>query len=145
MGTPHGMSPSSSASAGRPCIGISPTTPPSPGRGAGHAASPPAGVSTNLPTSAGARTIQAVSDPALKPCTTSRFDSFHWCLVSHMSVGERRLHLMTLTPAQLDRAVGALLGTAASDALGAPYEFGSPRPPTRGRDGGRRELRLGAR
>ena len=24
-------------------------------------------------------TIQAVSDPALKPCTTSRFDSFHWC------------------------------------------------------------------
>jgi ADP-ribosyl-[dinitrogen reductase] hydrolase len=36
---------------------------------------------------------------------------------------------MTLTPAQLDRAVGALLGTAAGDALGAPYEFGPPRGP----------------
>ena len=36
---------------------------------------------------------------------------------------------MELTPAQLDRAVGALLGTAAGDALGAPYEFGPPRGP----------------
>ncbi|WP_445161432.1 ADP-ribosylglycohydrolase family protein [Mycobacterium sp. Dal123C01] len=36
---------------------------------------------------------------------------------------------MKLTPAQLDRAVGALLGTAAGDALGAPYEFGPPRGP----------------
>lgn len=36
---------------------------------------------------------------------------------------------MTLTPAQLDRVVGALLGTAAGDALGAPYEFGPPRGP----------------
>jgi ADP-ribosyl-[dinitrogen reductase] hydrolase len=36
---------------------------------------------------------------------------------------------MTLTPAELDRAVGALLGTAAGDALGAPYEFGPPRGP----------------
>lgn len=34
-----------------------------------------------------------------------------------------------LTTAQLDRAVGALLGTAAGDALGAPYEFGLPRGP----------------
>ena len=34
---------------------------------------------------------------------------------------------MTLTPTQLDRAVGALLGTAAGDALGAAYEFGPPR------------------
>lgn len=34
-----------------------------------------------------------------------------------------------LTPAQLDRAVGVLLGTAAGDALGAPYEFGPPRGP----------------
>lgn len=29
-----------------------------------------------------------------------------------------------LTPAQLDRACGAVLGTAVGDALGAPYEFG---------------------
>ena len=36
---------------------------------------------------------------------------------------------MTLTLAQLDRAVSALLGTAAGDALGAPYEFGPPRGP----------------
>ena len=36
---------------------------------------------------------------------------------------------MTLTPAQLDRAVGALLGTAAGDALGGPFEFGPPRGP----------------
>ena len=36
---------------------------------------------------------------------------------------------MKLTTAQLDRAVGALLGTAAGDALGAPYEFGPPRGP----------------
>ncbi|BBH18528.1 hypothetical protein Back2_28150 [Nocardioides baekrokdamisoli] len=32
---------------------------------------------------------------------------------------------MTLTTAQLDRACGALLGTAIGDALGAGYEFGS--------------------
>ena len=36
---------------------------------------------------------------------------------------------MTLTTAQLDRAIGALLGTAAGDALGAAYEFGPPRGP----------------
>jgi ADP-ribosyl-[dinitrogen reductase] hydrolase len=36
---------------------------------------------------------------------------------------------MKLTPAQLDRAVGDLLGTAAGDVLGAPYEFGPPRGP----------------
>ena len=36
---------------------------------------------------------------------------------------------MTLTPAQIDRAVGVLLDTAAGDALGAPYEFGPPRGP----------------
>lgn len=36
-----------------------------------------------------------------------------------------------LTPAQLDRAVGAVLGSAVGDALGAGYEFGSaPLPPT---------------
>ena len=31
---------------------------------------------------------------------------------------------MRLSPAQLDRACGAVLGTAVGDALGAPYEFG---------------------
>jgi ADP-ribosyl-[dinitrogen reductase] hydrolase len=36
---------------------------------------------------------------------------------------------MTLTAAQLDRACGVLLATAAGDALGAPYEFGPPRGP----------------
>ena len=36
---------------------------------------------------------------------------------------------MKLTTAQLDRAVGVLLGTAAGDALGAAYEFGPPRGP----------------
>lgn len=36
---------------------------------------------------------------------------------------------MTLTTAQLDRVVGVLLGTAAGDALGAPYEFSPPRGP----------------
>lgn len=30
-----------------------------------------------------------------------------------------------LTPAQLDRACGAVLGSAIGDALGAGYEFGS--------------------
>ena len=37
---------------------------------------------------------------------------------AHMPVGERGLP-MELTTAQLDRAVGVLLGTAAGDALGA--------------------------
>ncbi|UAL31891.1 ADP-ribosylglycohydrolase family protein [Nocardioides rotundus] len=32
-----------------------------------------------------------------------------------------------MTPAQLDRACGAVLGTAVGDALGAPYEFGLAR------------------
>ena len=36
---------------------------------------------------------------------------------------------MTLTTAQIDRAVGVLLATAAGDALGAAYEFGPPRGP----------------
>ncbi|MCV7007439.1 ADP-ribosylglycohydrolase family protein [Mycobacterium gordonae] len=36
---------------------------------------------------------------------------------------------MKLTNAQLDRACGVLLATAAGDALGAPYEFGPPRGP----------------
>ncbi|MDH6247763.1 ADP-ribosylglycohydrolase family protein [Mycobacterium sp. OTB74] len=36
---------------------------------------------------------------------------------------------MTLTTAQLDRATGVLLSTAAGDALGAAYEFGLPRGP----------------
>src|SRR5258708_2039785 len=36
---------------------------------------------------------------------------------------------MKLTTAQLDRACGVLLATAAGDALGAPYEFGPPRSP----------------
>src|ERR1700751_3812642 len=36
---------------------------------------------------------------------------------------------MTLTTAQLDRACGVLLGTAAGDALGAAYEFGPPPGP----------------
>ncbi len=36
---------------------------------------------------------------------------------------------MTLTTAQLDRACGVLLATAAGDAVGAPYEFGPPRGP----------------
>jgi len=35
---------------------------------------------------------------------------------------------MKLTPAQLDRACGVLLATAAGDALGAGYEFGPPLP-----------------
>ncbi|MFX4272955.1 ADP-ribosylglycohydrolase family protein [Propionibacteriaceae bacterium Y1685] len=34
---------------------------------------------------------------------------------------------MTLNPAQVDRAVGTLVGAAAGDALGAGYEFGSAR------------------
>lgn len=37
--------------------------------------------------------------------------------------------MTTLTTSQLDRAAGVLLGTAAGDALGAPYEFGPPRGP----------------
>lgn len=37
--------------------------------------------------------------------------------------------MIDLTAAQVDRAVGALLGTAAGDALGAPYEFQPPRTP----------------
>jgi ADP-ribosyl-[dinitrogen reductase] hydrolase len=36
---------------------------------------------------------------------------------------------MKLSVAQLDRACGVLLGTAAGDGLGAPYEFGPPRGP----------------
>ncbi len=36
---------------------------------------------------------------------------------------------MTLTTAQVDRACGVLLGTAAGDALGAPYEFQPARGP----------------
>ena len=36
---------------------------------------------------------------------------------------------MKLTTAQLDRACGVLLGTAAGDALGAANEFGPPRGP----------------
>jgi ADP-ribosyl-[dinitrogen reductase] hydrolase len=46
-----------------------------------------------------------------------------------MSAGERGLGLMALTTAQIDRACGVLLGTAAGDALGAAYEFGPPRGP----------------
>ena len=37
--------------------------------------------------------------------------------------------MTTLTTAQVDRACGVLLGTAAGDALGAPYEFQPPRGP----------------
>ena len=33
---------------------------------------------------------------------------------------------MRLTPAQQDRAIGAVVGTAAGDAVGAGYEFGPP-------------------
>jgi ADP-ribosylglycohydrolase len=36
---------------------------------------------------------------------------------------------MELTAAQRDRACGALLGTAAGDALGAGYEFARPLDP----------------
>ena len=35
---------------------------------------------------------------------------------------------MTLTPAQLDRAVGAVVASAAGDALGSQYEFGPAQP-----------------
>ena len=35
---------------------------------------------------------------------------------------------MKLTTAQIDRAVGVLLGMACGDALGAGYEFGPPVP-----------------
>ena len=46
---------------------------------------------------------------------------------------------MTLHTAELDRACGVLLGTAAGDALGAAYEFGPPRGPgVLGRHGGAR-------
>lgn len=37
--------------------------------------------------------------------------------------------MATLTTAQIDRACGVLLATAAGDALGAPYEFQPPRGP----------------
>ena len=37
--------------------------------------------------------------------------------------------MTTLTTAQLDRACGVLLATAAGDALGAAYELGPPRGP----------------
>jgi ADP-ribosyl-[dinitrogen reductase] hydrolase len=45
---------------------------------------------------------------------------------------------MRPTPQQVDRAVGAVLGAAAGDALGVPYEFGSRRldPPARLLGGG---------
>ena len=33
---------------------------------------------------------------------------------------------MTLTPDQLDRVLGAVLGSAVGDALGVPYEFRRP-------------------
>ncbi|MEJ7744534.1 MAG: hypothetical protein WKF73_19565 [Nocardioidaceae bacterium] len=33
---------------------------------------------------------------------------------------------MRLTAAQMDRALGVLLGQACGDALGVPYEFGRP-------------------
>jgi ADP-ribosylglycohydrolase len=36
---------------------------------------------------------------------------------------------MDFTNAQMDRAEGVLLGTAAGDALGAPYEFQTARGP----------------
>ena len=36
------------------------------------------------------------------------------------------LGIMKLSPAQRDRAAGALVGLAAADALGGPYEFGPP-------------------
>jgi ADP-ribosyl-[dinitrogen reductase] hydrolase len=38
---------------------------------------------------------------------------------------------MKLSPAVLDRAVGAVAASAVGDALGAPYEFGPPRPDAR--------------
>lgn len=37
---------------------------------------------------------------------------------------------MRLTAIQRDRAAGVLLGKAAGDALGAPFEFGPPQPPS---------------
>jgi ADP-ribosylglycohydrolase len=45
---------------------------------------------------------------------------------------------MTLTTAQVDRAAGVLLGQACGDALGVPYEFGTPPGP-----GVRAEMRGG--
>jgi ADP-ribosylglycohydrolase len=36
--------------------------------------------------------------------------------------------MATLSAAQTDRAVGAVLASAAGDAMGAPYEFGPPNP-----------------
>ena len=38
---------------------------------------------------------------------------------------------MDLTAAQRDRAVGAVIGMATGDALGAGYEFQPPNPPDR--------------
>jgi ADP-ribosylglycohydrolase len=52
-----------------------------------------------------------------------------------------------LSPDRLDRACGVLLGTAAGDALGAPYEFGPPladdTPVTMAGAGGARPRRAG--
>lgn len=39
--------------------------------------------------------------------------------------------MFELSPAQTDRAIGALVGLACGDALGAPYEFQPPVPDTR--------------
>jgi hypothetical protein len=54
---------------------------------------------------------------------------FELALGSRVLVCSDRCALMKLTTAQLDRACGVLLTTAAGDALGAAYEFGPPRRP----------------